>query len=126
MHRSSGQEDLGEAWLSPGLGRNIRLERIGRAFDWPAVERLVSEVYSARSGRPSWPPLVMVKALLLQQWYGLSDPGLEEALGDRLSFRRFVGLGLDEGAPDHSTVSRFRKVLRERNLDGALFEEIGR
>lgn len=68
----------------------------------------------------------MVKALLLQQWYGLSDPGLEEALGDRLSFRRFVGLGLGEGAPDHSTVSRFRKVLRAANLDGALFEEIGR
>lgn len=126
MHRSSGQEDLGEAWLSPRLGRNIRLERIGRVFDWAAVERLVSGVYAARSGRPSWPPLVMVKALLLQQWYGLSDPGLEEALGDRLSFRRFVGLGLDEGAPDHSTVSRFRKVLRERNLDGALFEEISR
>ena len=69
---------------------------------------------------------MLVKALLLQQWYGLSDPGLEEALGDRLSFRRFVGLGLDEGSPDHSTLSRFRKALRERGLDGQLFEEIER
>ena len=66
-----------------------------------------------------------VKALLLQQWYGLSDPALEEALGDRLWFRAFVGLSLDEGAPDHS-VSRFRKGLRERGLDGALFAEIER
>lgn len=126
MHRTSGQGDLGQAWLSPKLGRNARLDRIGSAFDWAAVERLVSGVYSARSGRPSWPPLMMVKALLLQQWYGLSDPGLEEALGDRLSFRRFVGLGLDEGAPDHSVISRFRKALRERGLDAALFDEIGR
>ncbi|MFN7107924.1 MAG: transposase, partial [Brevundimonas sp.] len=86
MHRSSGQGHLGEAWLSPSLGRNEQLERIGSVFDWTAVERLVSEVYSARSGRPSWPPLTMVKALLLQQWYGLSDKGLEEALGDRISF----------------------------------------
>ena len=114
MHRTSGQGDLGQAWLSPKLGRNARLDRIGSAFDWTAVERLVSGVYSARSGRPSWPPLMMVKALLLQQWYGLSDPGLEEALGDRLSFRRFVGLGLDEGAPDHSVISRFRKASGTR------------
>ena len=126
MHRSSGQGHLGEAWLSPSLGRNEQLERIGSVFDWTAVERLVSEVHSARSGRPSWPPLTMVKALLLQQWYGLSDKGLEEALGDRISFRRFAGLGLDEGAPDHSVISRFRKALRDRGLDGALFQEIGR
>ena len=126
MHRSSGQQDLGQAWLSPHLGRNVRLERIAAVFDWSAVEGLVGGVYGARTGRPSWPPLMLVKALLLQQWYGLSDPGLEEALGDRLSFRRFVGLSLDEGSPDHSTLSRFRKVLRDRNLDQRLFEEIER
>lgn len=126
MHRSSGQGDLGRAWLSPALGRNARLERIGEVFDWHALEVLVSGVYAARTGRPSWPPLLLFKALLLQQWYGLSDPGLEEALGDRLSFRGFVGLGLDEGQPDHSTLSRFRKALRERGLDGRLFEEVER
>lgn len=126
MHRSSGQGDLGEAWLSPQLGRNVRLEKIAQVFDWTVVERLVSGIYAAKSGRPSWPPLVLLKALLLQQWYGLSDPGLEEALGDRLSFRRFVGLGLNQGSPDHSTLSRFRKALRERGLDQALFEEIAR
>jgi len=126
MHRSSGQGDLGRAWLSPGLGRNVRLERIGRVFDWSSVERLVAEVYAAKRGRPSWPPLMMVKALLLQQWYGLSDPGLEEALGDRLSFRAFVGLSLEEGSPDHSVLSRFRKALRDKGLDRRLFEEIER
>jgi IS5 family transposase len=126
MHRSSGQGDLGRAWLSPKLGRNVRLERIARAFDWSSVERLVAGVYGAKTGRPSWPPVMMVKALLLQQWYGLSDPGLEEALGDRLSFRSFVGLGLDEGSPDHSVLSRFRKALRESGLDRRLFEEIER
>jgi IS5 family transposase len=126
MHRSSDQGDLGRAWLSPELGRNVRLERIGRAFDWGSVERLVADIYAAKTGRPSWPPLTMVKALLLQQWYGLSDPGLEEALGDRLSFRAFVGLSLEEGSPDHSVLSRFRKALRDKRLDGRLFEEIER
>lgn len=126
MRRSSGQGDLGQAWLSPRLGRNVRLERIGEVFDWGSVEALLSGIYAAKSGRPSWPPLMLMKALLLQQWYGLSDPGLEEALGDRLSFRRFVGLSLDEGSPDHSTLSRFRKALRDRGLDERLFEEIER
>ena len=102
MHRErKGQRDLGEAWLSPKLGRNVRLERIAKAFDWGRIEALVAGMHAARTGRPGWTPLLMVKSLLLQQWYGLSDPGLEEALGDRLSFRRFVGLDLDEGAPDH-------------------------
>lgn len=124
MHRVSGQGDLVEAFLPPGLGRNARLERIAALFDWTALERLLGQIYAARTGRPSYPPLVLFKALLLQQWYGLSDPGLEEALSDRLSFRRFIGLGPDEGTPDHSTLSRFRKVVRESGLDEALMQEI--
>jgi len=67
-----------------------------------------------------------VKLLLLQQWYGLSDPGLEEAVDDRLSFRRFAGLPLDEGVPDHSAIWRFRQELAKAGLAEALFAEVGR
>ena len=67
-----------------------------------------------------------MKLLLLQQWYGLSDPGLEEAVDDRLSFRRFAGLPLDESVPDHSTIWRFRQELAAHGLAEALFEEINR
>ena len=63
-------------------------------------------------GRPGYPPLVLFKALLLQAMYGLSDPAPEEALVDRLSFRRFVGLALEDAVPDHSTLCRFRNRLR--------------
>lgn len=124
MHRTSGQLSFGDGFLGAGLGRNERLDRIASVIDWGAVERLVSGLHSAPEGRKAYPPLVMVKALLLQQWYGLSDPRLEEALSDTLSFRRFVGLGLEEGTPDHSTISRFRAVLREAKLDEALFGEV--
>ena len=67
----------------------------------------------------------MVKVLLLEQWYNLSDPEMEEALGDRISFRRFVGLGLQDDTPDHSTISRFRTALEERELSEKLFKELG-
>jgi IS5 family transposase len=124
MHRSSGQLGFGDAWLADGLGRNDRLDRIAGLIDWSAVERLTGGIHAAAEGRKAYPPLVMVKVLLLQQWYSLSDPRLEEALSDTLSFRRFVGLGLDDGTPDHSTISRFRTALRQHKLDEALFDEV--
>ena len=67
---------------------------------------------------------MMVKVLLLEQWYNLSDPQMEEALGDRISFRRFVGLGLQDETPDYSTISRFRTELSKRGLSEELFKEL--
>ena len=81
-------------------------------------------VYSACEGRPSYPPLTMVKVLLLEQWYNLSDPQMEEALGDRISFRRFVVLGLQDETPDHSTISRFRAMLTERGVGEELNRQL--
>ena len=90
-------------------------------MDWERLGQVVAGVHAAARGRPSYPPLLMVKVLLLQQWYTLSDPQLEEALSDRLSFRRFVGLGLADDTPDHSTISRFRAALEAQGLSARLF-----
>jgi transposase, IS5 family len=54
------------------------------------------------------------KVLLLQSWYGLSDPGLEKQLAWDLMFRCFINLGLNEGVPDHSTIWRFSNTLTKR------------
>jgi len=124
MHREVGQSSFAEALVRGGS--NARLERIEGLIDWSLVERVLSGVYGSTTGRPSYPPLVLLKVLLLQGWYGLSDPGMEEALGDRLSFRRFVGLGLEEAVPDHSTISRFRSLLAERGLAERVFAEVNR
>jgi transposase, IS5 family len=125
MHRRSGQLSLADG-LVAGVGGNARLERIDGLLDWGALASVVASIHGAPTGRPGYRPLAMVKALLLQQWYRLSDPGLEEALGDRLSFRRFVGLALDEPVPDHATISRFRKALAELGLAERLFAEVDR
>ena len=68
MHRSSGQLGFGDVFLNEGLGRNERLDRISSVIDWLSIERLVSVLHAAPEGRKAYPPLVMVKALLLQQW----------------------------------------------------------
>ncbi len=125
MHREMGQPSLVESLLPEKLGQNQRLDRIHQAVDWDRLRNLAAQVYGAPEGRPSYPPLLMVKVLLLEQWYNLSDPQMEETLGDRISFRRFVGLGLQENAPDHSTISRFRTALAAGGLDEKLFQELG-
>jgi transposase, IS5 family len=119
MRRELGQLSLADGLVEGGAGRNRQLERIAALVEWPAFERQLGEVYAAPVGRPSYGPLVLLKCLLLQQWYRLSDPGLEEALSDRLSFRRFVGLALADPVPDHSTLSRFRAELVRAGSDRA-------
>jgi IS5 family transposase len=123
MHRSTGQGGFADA-LVKTRGRTSRLEQIAELIDWGCVDRLVEPIYAKPEGRPSYPPLVMVRAVLLAQWYGLSDPGLAEALEDRLSFRKFVGLGLHDETPDDATIWRFRDELSQRGLDSLLFVEV--
>ena len=125
MHQRTGQRSFADEVVA-SKGRSSRLERIDELIDWEAVAALVAPIYGSPTGRPSYPPLVMVKALMLAQWYELSDPQLEEALADRLSFRRFVGLGLDEATPDHVTIWRFRQKLSAHELATALLSEVNR
>ena len=75
-------------------------------------------------GRPFTPLVLMIKALLLAKWFNLSDPQLEEQLLDRLSFRRFVGLGLHDATPDETCFVVFRRRLRETGHGSTLFEGI--
>ncbi len=125
MSVRGSQGGLAEAFLHPSVGRNGRLELIAERIDWSGVAASLAGLRSGRRGAPPYPALMMFKALLLQQWYGLSDPGLEEALCDRMSFRRFVGLSADQAAPDHATLWRFRQALGREGLDQAAFEAVG-
>ena len=102
------------------------LERLDAALDWPALGTIVEGIYASREGGLAYPLLTYVKLLLLQQWYGLSDEGLEAAVDDRLSFRRFAGIPLSESVPDHSSVWRFREQLARRGLAAKLLAEVNR
>ena len=126
MHRPMGNASLMDGLLPDKVGRNARLEQLDAILDWDRLAAVVADLYAAPEGRPSYPPLLMVKVLLLQQWYTASDPEIEAALWDRISFRRFVGLGLPDPVPDHSTISRFRAVLAARGLGERLFAEATR
>jgi IS5 family transposase len=120
------QASLIDALIAPRLGSNERLSRIDALIDWSPVAAIVGKLRSSASGRPPYNALMMLKALYLQALYDLSDPGLEAALLDRLSFRRFCGLALDEATPDETTILRFRHDAAEAQVMQACFAEINR
>jgi len=116
-------------WLDGELARREtrqwdHLGQLGALIDWQPFGRLLAGVNAAAKGEASYPPLMMFKVLLLQRWYGLSDPEMEAALSDRVSFMRFAGLSLRDETPDHSTIWRFRQKLEEGGLAERLFAEL--
>ena len=104
-----------------------RLARADSLIDWEAFRPIIAPMYrntTPRGGRPNVDPVVMVKLLVIQQWYGLSDPELERQVDDRLSFQRF--LGYPEKAPDYSTVWQFRERLADTGKDRLVWAELQR
>jgi IS5 family transposase len=119
--RCFGQMSLVDHLVNEAAPGNAFLEQASALLDWRRVDEVLVPVRPSALGAPGYPALVLFKALLLQQWYGLSDPALEEALGDRLSFRRFCNIPLDQKTPDHATIWRFRERLGESGLAEAAF-----
>ena len=102
------QLGFASAFADSRLGSNKKLEEIDRLIDWSVLEPVAQRLRPGTAGRPPYEALAMLKALYLQRLYDLSDPGLEEALLDRLSFRVFCGFTLEERTPDETTILRFR------------------
>jgi transposase, IS5 family len=123
-------KNLAQTSLSDALVKHHEaleeLNGIHQLIDWKPIEQQMSGIHAKKQGEAAWPPLLMFKALLLQSWYGLSDPGLEKQLARDLMFRRFINLGLSEGVPDHSALWRFRNTLAKQGLLGTLLLEVNR
>jgi IS5 family transposase len=104
-----------------------KLAEIDYIIEWEAFRPIVTGMYNNKTekgGRPNNDEVVMIKLLILQQWYGLSDPELERQVADRISFRKF--LGFPENIPDYSTVWRFRERLIETGKVKEIWKELQR
>jgi IS5 family transposase len=104
-----------------------RLGEISDLIDWDAFRPLLADLYTnaeGRGGRPNCDVVLMIKLLVLQQWYGLSDPELERQAIDRISFRHF--LGYPASIPDRSTVWLFRERLATTGKETAIWDEFQR
>lgn len=104
--------------------RGDKLLELAKLVDWDAFRRFEVDLYknkSERGGRPNIDIIIMIKHLLLQQLYGLSDPQLELQVADRISFRIF--LGTTEVIPDYSTVWLFRERLIKNDKLESIWDE---
>jgi IS5 family transposase len=91
------------------------LEKLNAIFPWPVFEKPLAKALrrsdGAKGGRPPFPAVRMFKILVLQALYNLSDDQAEFVIQDRLSFMRFLGLGLSDKVPDAKTIWLFRESL---------------
>jgi IS5 family transposase len=123
------ERNVGQMSLADGLVRAPRsgiLDQVEAVVDWAPLRSLLGKRGSAGSGNSSYPAEVLLRCLLTGIWHNLSDPALEQAIADRLSFRRFAGLSLHDQTPDHTTLWRFRQELAADGLIEKVFTEINR
>jgi len=102
------------------------LERLSSYIDFeyfrkPLESSLIKDSDKTKGGRPAYDVVLMFKILILQRYYNVSDDGIEYAILDRLSFMRFLGLGINDPVPDAKTIWLFRDTLTKMGLIQQLF-----
>lgn len=108
-----------------GLGDRLSLMK--KEIDWGPFRPIIRSVYfddDKKGGRPHTDELVIVRSMILQSWYGLTDPELEFACNDRLSFRNF--LGITKNIPDFTTIWKARERLKKSGTDVLIWDELQR
>jgi len=104
-----------------------RLGELSTLIEWEPFREIVGDLYTnttEQGGRPNIDVVLMIKLLVLQSMYGLSDPELERQANDKISFLRF--LGFPEKVPDQTTVWYFRERISKTKKDKAIWKELQR
>lgn len=130
MERQMGLFGIADFVVKKNRNKVTFLDGVSAMIKWKPIETLLHRALGrnqeVHAGPKSYPALLMLKILLLQQWYGLSDMDTEAALIDRISFVRFTGLSLEDSVPDHTTICRFRNLLANKNVLKPLLDEVNK
>ena len=95
------------AYYNEHLKQFDRLSEAASLIDWEAFRPIIASSYqnlTERGGRPNIDPIVMLKLLVLQHWYGLSDPELERQAAKNIVFQHFIGFPEDAAGLFYSVV----------------------
>ncbi len=102
------------------------LEKLNHAIDWELFRPKLTKVFKKQAkgagGRPPYDYVMLFKVLVLQRIYNLSDDQTEYQINDRMSFMRFLGLGLGDRVPDAKTIWLYRDTLTKANVIRELFD----
>jgi len=126
----SMEHDAGFERHRKATRRDVFLAEMDQVVPWADLCAVIAPYYPkdpVGGGRRPVGLERMLRIHFLQQWYALSDPAVEEALYDSVAMRRFVGIDLgQEGAPDETTVCKFRHLLEKHGLAKHLFAAVSR
>ena len=104
------------------------LAEMDQVVPWQALIDLIEPHYpktSSKGGRPPYPLATMLRIHLMQQWYSLSDPAMEDALIEVATIRHFAGIDLiSDRIPDETTILTFRHLLEKHDLGQKVFETV--
>ena len=122
--RAPGLFDVDER-LTELSAKGDGLERVKSVVDFemfrPALEAAIPRADRSKGGRPPFDHVLMFKVLILQALHSLSDERCEFLIKDRLSFMRFLGLGLSDAVPDANTIWTFGEALKKAGAVEGLF-----
>jgi IS5 family transposase len=106
--------------------REMFLDEMELVVPWAELQALIEPHYAkAGNGRRPVGLSILLRIYFLQQWFNLSDPGVEEALYESSVLRRFTGVDLGRAAaPDETTICRFRHLLEKHELGGAMLDRV--
>jgi len=125
MKFSIGQRNLGFSMCTRRTRKAVFLEEMDAVVPWARLLALIEPYYpQGLSGRPPFALETMLRTYLMQQWFSLSDPAMEEAFFDTPLLREFAGLADNDRLPDESTILRFRHRLEKHKLTEELLKEV--
>jgi len=123
-----GFSDYEQSTAKTRTKRERFLSEMEAVVPWKELLDLIEQHYpktSSKGGRPPYPLETMLRIHLLQQWYDLSDPAMEDALIEVPTMRRFAGIALiSDRIPDETTILAFRHLLEQNNLGEEIFEAV--
>ena len=101
------------------------LAEMEQVVPWHLFLKQIEPFYPvAGRGRRPYPIQTMLRIHLMQNWFGLSDPAMEEALYEIVSMRRFAGLSLSDAIPDETTILNFRRLIETNELAPRIFDRV--
>jgi len=104
--------------------RELFLAEVDKVVPWDSLLKVIEPFYPvAGRGRRPYPVQVVVRVQLMQNWFGLSDPAMEESLYEISSMRKFAKLTL-QAIPDETTILNFRRLIETNDLAPMIFDRV--
>jgi IS5 family transposase len=111
------QRSFVSAYVEKHVEKNQFFRKVKKIIDWSKLDSELRKVYTkglSDRGAKAYAPLLLFKMLLISEWYDLSDTQTESMVNDSLSAMKFCDLTIEDSVPGHSTLSRFKKELRDK------------